>query len=136
MRSDGKRPDDATVAPWKSEFVLVWDATFPDTLAASYKVHATSMSMKVAAAAEERKSGKYQGLPPGHSYVPIAIKALGAIDPRSLVSEGRQGNPSQQSTCFNGCLLQCNVGTAWLCWAALATDWLCLFICFCCTFFI
>ena len=27
-RSDGKRPDGATIIPWK---VLVWDATCPDT---------------------------------------------------------------------------------------------------------
>jgi len=36
-RSDGKRPDGATVAPWKFGCLLVWDATCPDTcLAASY----------------------------------------------------------------------------------------------------
>ncbi len=43
MRSDGKRPDGATLTPWKSEYLLVWEATCPDTLAASYRTHATSM---------------------------------------------------------------------------------------------
>ena len=32
-RSDGKRPDGATVVPWKCGRVLVWDATCTDTLA-------------------------------------------------------------------------------------------------------
>jgi len=59
MRSYG-----VTVPPWKSGCLLVWDAACPDTLAASYRVHATIMSGKVAAAVEKRKSGKYQGLPP------------------------------------------------------------------------
>ena len=30
-RSDEKRPDGATVMPWRSRRVLVWDATCPDT---------------------------------------------------------------------------------------------------------
>ena len=84
MRSDGKRPDGAMLGPWKSGCLLVWDATCPDTLAASYRVHATSMPEKVAATAEERKSRKYRGLPPGHLFAPIAIETLGAIGPRSL----------------------------------------------------
>jgi len=42
------------------------------------------MSGKVAVAAEERKSGKYQGLSPGYIFVPIAIETLEAIVPRSL----------------------------------------------------
>ena len=55
MRSDGKRPDGATLAPWKSGCLLVWNATCADTLGASYRVYATSMSGKVAAAVEEKK---------------------------------------------------------------------------------
>ena len=46
---NGKRPDDAALAPWKSGCLMVWDATCPDTLAASYRVHATSVPGKVAA---------------------------------------------------------------------------------------
>ena len=62
--------DGATLDPWKSGCLLVWDTTCLDTLAASYRVHATSIPGKVAAAAEERKSRKYQCLPPGHLFAP------------------------------------------------------------------
>ena len=54
-RSDGKRPDGVTLAPWHSGCLLVWDATCPDTLAPSYRAHVTQESGKVAASAEERK---------------------------------------------------------------------------------
>ena len=32
-RSDGKHPDGASIMPWSCGWVLVWDATGPDTLA-------------------------------------------------------------------------------------------------------
>ena len=35
-RSDGKRPDGATVMPWSHGQLLVWDATCPDTMAHPY----------------------------------------------------------------------------------------------------
>ena len=34
--SDGKRPDGASLVPWKRGKVLVWDATCEDTFAPSY----------------------------------------------------------------------------------------------------
>ena len=84
LRSDGRRPDGASLAPWKSGCLLVWDVTCPDTFALSYRAHATQEPGKVAATAEERKSEKYRGLPPGHMFSPIAIETLGAIGPKSL----------------------------------------------------
>ena len=36
FRSDGKRPDGLTIAPWRMGHLLVWDATCPDTYAVSY----------------------------------------------------------------------------------------------------
>ena len=81
LRSDGRRPDGAT---WKSGCLLVWDVTCPDTFALSYRARATQEPGKVAATAEEWKSEKYRGLPPGHKFSPIAIETLGAIGPKSL----------------------------------------------------
>ena len=47
---------------------------------------------KGAAAAEEKKIEKYQNLPPGHFFVPIAIETLGAIGPRLLALLKELGN--------------------------------------------
>ena len=97
-RSDGKRPDGVTLAPWHSGCLLVWDATCPDTLAPSYRAHATQESGKVAASAEERKCEKYQGLPPGHFFTPVAIETLVGCD-RSKINGFFEGfGPSHQGS--------------------------------------
>ena len=36
-RTDGKRPDGATLVPWKGGRVLVWDVTCADTLSPSHR---------------------------------------------------------------------------------------------------
>ena len=54
------------------------------------------MPGKVAAAAEEKKIEKYQTLPPGHFFVPIAIETLGAIGPRSLARAEGAGQQDQR----------------------------------------
>ena len=41
-QSDGKRPDGATVAPWRCGRAFVWDATCPDTFSASHVMLAAS----------------------------------------------------------------------------------------------
>ena len=61
-RSDGKRPDGATVMPWKTGRVLVWDVTCPDTYAPSHISMATREAGAVAAQAEQRKRSKYAEL--------------------------------------------------------------------------
>ena len=48
-RSDRKRPDEATVMPWKTGWVLVWDVTCPDTYAPSH----ISLTTKEAGAVSE-----------------------------------------------------------------------------------
>ena len=54
-RSDGKRPDGCTLAPWTRGHLLAWDFPSPDTLASSYVRHATAGAGQVAATAEEKK---------------------------------------------------------------------------------
>ena len=71
-----------TLAPRHSGCLLVWDATCPDTLAPSYRAHATQESGKVAASAEEREVPRP---PPGHFFTPVAIETLGAIGLKSMV---------------------------------------------------
>ena len=51
-RSDGNRPDDASLVPWKGGKILVWDMTCPDILAPSCGALAVHEPGAVAAEAE------------------------------------------------------------------------------------
>ena len=82
-RSDGKRPDGMSLAPWSSGRLLVWDAICPDTFAVSYRGQATIGAGCVAASAEERKALKYSSLTPSYLFTPVAVETSGAIGPRS-----------------------------------------------------
>ena len=57
----------------KNSKPLVWDTTYPDTLAQSY-CYANSCAEAVA---EERKPAKYTSLWPSYSFTPVSIKTLG-----------------------------------------------------------
>ena len=78
-RSDGKRPDGATVLPWRSGRILVWDATCPDTFAPSHRDLATRGAGAVADQAEERKKAKYAELATTHHFVPLAVETTGVF---------------------------------------------------------
>ena len=82
-RSDGKRPDGASIVPWKGGRVLVWDATCPDTLAPSYSALATREAGAVAAEMERRKKAKYSHLDSSHFFVPVAVETLGVMGPEA-----------------------------------------------------
>ena len=77
-RSDGKRPDGASIIPWKSGKALVWDFTCTYTLALSYQSLSTRESGAAADEAEWRKQ-KYSHLDTTHHFVPIAIETLGVL---------------------------------------------------------
>ena len=79
FRSDGKRPDGASIVPWKCGKVLVWDATCPDTLAPSHSSLAVREAGAVAADAEYKKTQKYTHLSSSHNFVPIAVETLGVF---------------------------------------------------------
>ena len=78
-RSDGKRPDGATVLPWRNGRILVWDATCPDTFAPSHRDLATRGAGAVADQAEERKKAKYAELATTHHFVPLAVETTGVF---------------------------------------------------------
>ena len=80
-KTDGKHPDGATTAPWKSGCLLVWGATCLDTFATSYRAHTTLQAGRVA---EDRKGEKYRDLPASHIFIPVAIETMGAFGLRSL----------------------------------------------------
>ena len=130
-RSDGKRPDGVTLAPWKSGQLLVWDATCPDTLAPSYRAHATQEAGKVAERAEERKVEKYRCLPASHLFCPVAIETLGAVGPQSLALIKdiglRIASETKESRAGEYMLQRLSVvvyreETLWLCWGLLGFD--------------
>ena len=73
-RSDGKRPDGASVVPWRGGKVLVWDATCADTLAPSHSALAIREAGAVAASAEQRERTKYLHLETTHHFVPVAVE--------------------------------------------------------------
>ena len=78
------RPDGATVIPWFQGKCLAWDVTFPDTLAASH-LSGTSVSAGSAAKhATTLKLQKYQQLACTHTFVPVAIETIGAINASGL----------------------------------------------------
>ena len=88
-RNDGKRPDGATVVPWKREKVLIWDATCPDTLAPFHSSLAIRESSAVAADAKYRKRQKYAHLENTHFFVSVAVETLGVfrVEARSLFKD-------------------------------------------------
>ena len=77
--TDGKRPNGATMVPWKSGRMLVWDVTCADTLAPSHRQLASREAGAVVASAEQRKKSKYAHLEATHQFVPIAIETLGVV---------------------------------------------------------
>ena len=78
-RSDGKRPDGASMVPRRGGKVLVWDATCPDTLAPSHLTLAVKEAGAVAAEADYKKTLKYMHLDSSHCIVPVAVETLGVF---------------------------------------------------------
>ena len=76
LRSDGKRPDGATLIPWSAGKYLTWDATVVHTCAASYISNANPAAEQAA----QNKYLKYAGIPSTHVFVPIAFETLGRIN--------------------------------------------------------
>ena len=86
LRSDGKRPDGATLDPWNRGQYLVWDFTCPDTLAPSHLNQSSLAAGSAAVKAEANKRQKYVELANSGDYIftPIAVETLGAWGPSAL----------------------------------------------------
>ena len=125
-RTDGKRPDGITVAPWKNGKLLVWDTTCPDTFASSYSSSATREAGAVAALAEERKTAKDAHLNPTHAFSPVAIETSGVFGPQTMAflkelsQRLAQASGDLPPTSFKGCLWQSSKGTLFQFWQPLA----------------
>lgn len=76
-RADGKRPDGATMIPWRKGKCLLWDATCVSTYAASH-IHGTQrVAGSAAETAAKTKHAKYACLESSHLFVPIAVETAG-----------------------------------------------------------
>src|SRR6218665_2218167 len=63
FRTDGRRPDGATLIPWSEGKYLAWDATIVHTCAASYVSPQAALIGPASVQAANRKTTKYGGLP-------------------------------------------------------------------------
>ena len=82
-RSDGKRPDGITIAPWERGRTLIWDATCIDTFAPSYTRMAIEEAGSVAEIADIRKKKNYEALSTVHIFTPIAVETSGVFGPET-----------------------------------------------------
>ena len=78
-RSDGKSPDGATILPWKSGRILVWDATCPDTFVPSHINMAGREAGAITKQAEGMKMAKYSELSTMHHFIPVAVETSGVL---------------------------------------------------------
>ena len=83
-RTDGKRPDGASLLAWKGGKPLVWDFTCVHRLAASYKDKAKNEGASVATAAECKKREKYKELTQHSVFQPVAVETLGGLGQDTL----------------------------------------------------
>src|SRR6218665_1815563 len=111
IRTDGKRPDGATLVSWARGKYIAWDFTAIHTCAASYLHLSSSVPGGAAEHAADRKRNKYAILPASYEFVPIAVETLGPSTVRvasscwDSVVVGLGGPAIQERlfSCFNDC---------------------------------
>ena len=82
-REDGKRPDGATVMPWKGGRVLVWDATCPNTFAPSQPAPGHQRSRCCCRPGGTEENGEVHRLAAIHHFVSVAIESTGVFGPQA-----------------------------------------------------
>jgi hypothetical protein len=86
FRTDGKRADGVTLAPWSKGKCLVWNATCVDTICKSYVSASCHTAGAAAAKAEKKKRDLYSQLPNQYLFCPFAVETLMAPSERKLYS--------------------------------------------------
>src|SRR6218665_1989486 len=100
FRTDGKRPNGATLVPWSHGRYLAWDATVVHNCTTSYTDPLASSGGLVGEQAADRKTLKYAGLPSSDFiFQPVAIETLGQYNWSALDFIGEIGNRTSLSTC-------------------------------------
>ena len=80
MRTDGRRPDGATMLPWsRGRSLLAWDFTCVHRLAASHLSKGRQEGSSVATAKEAIKRQHYNEIPFCYVLEPVAMETLGSI---------------------------------------------------------
>ena len=82
-RIDGKRPDEATLIPWKRGKPLAWEVTVPDTYVASHLAETAESAGAAANKAAANRISTYSTLATTHHFVPISVKTGGPCNPES-----------------------------------------------------
>ena len=77
LTGSGMRPDGTTLIPWARGKCLAWDATTPDTFAASHLPSTSSTAGAAAAHSSVIKLQKYAALQATHIVVPVAVETMG-----------------------------------------------------------
>ena len=127
---DGKRPDGATLIPWKQGKCLVWDATCVNTIARSHVSGAATKAGQPSIAAESKKQNKYSCLRNDNFFVPVALETLGPWGPEAhkLITEiGRRlqsttGDPRSLSFLRQKISIAVQRGNAACIYGSLPTD--------------
>ena len=83
-RDDGKRPDGATLIPWKQGKCLIWDFTCVNTIARSHISAAASRPGLPCSVAEEKKMKKYLCLGSEFIFTPVVLETLGPWAPEAV----------------------------------------------------
>ena len=83
-RTDGKRPDGATVLPYERGLPMAWDATIVHTCAQSYRQLTSVNAGAATGAAEIRKRRKYSALSERIDFRPVGLETLGPFGPSAI----------------------------------------------------
>ena len=76
-RTDGKRPNGATLITWSCNKQLAWEVTVPDTFAESHLQETYNLAGAAKNRAAELKRTKYTAVTSTHIFAPIAIETSG-----------------------------------------------------------